>query len=195
MRPCRRTASVDAVEIPSTYVPARNTVFLSLALAWAEVLGALRHLHRRQRARLLRISGLPARLPRGVRAPGGAGYPRRRRRDALPRPRPAAAHDQGRDHPRGPGLGLDYGLTHSCYDPAPTAARADAATAACSAPKDLRRRGHRIRWACNAQCTTHDADEQKPEAPAFWSGGLVERCASLRPASRLCIVHRASHHQ
>ena len=37
--PCRRTAPLDD-SIPSTYVPARNTVFLSLALAWAESLGA-----------------------------------------------------------------------------------------------------------------------------------------------------------
>src|ERR671929_674124 len=32
--------AIDARDIPSTYVPARNTVFLSLALAWAEVTGA-----------------------------------------------------------------------------------------------------------------------------------------------------------
>ena len=32
--------SVDASGIPATYVPARNTVFLSLAMAWAEVVGA-----------------------------------------------------------------------------------------------------------------------------------------------------------
>ncbi|MGZ8941047.1 MAG: 7-cyano-7-deazaguanine synthase, partial [Limisphaerales bacterium] len=32
--------ALDAVNIPVTYVPARNTVFLSLALGWAEVLGA-----------------------------------------------------------------------------------------------------------------------------------------------------------
>ena len=31
---------IDPAEIPSTYVPARNTVFLALALGWAEVLGA-----------------------------------------------------------------------------------------------------------------------------------------------------------
>ena len=31
--------ALDARDIPSTYVPARNTVFLSLAMAWAEVLG------------------------------------------------------------------------------------------------------------------------------------------------------------
>ncbi len=31
---------LDAADIPVTYVPARNTIFLSLALAWAETLGA-----------------------------------------------------------------------------------------------------------------------------------------------------------
>ncbi len=51
--------------IPVTYVPARNTVFLSFALAWAEVLSCsdifiVGHLHRRQCNRLLRLSGLPA---------------------------------------------------------------------------------------------------------------------------------------
>ena len=107
-------------DIPSTYVPARNTVFLSLALAWAEVVGADRDRHRRQRARLLRLSGLPPRVPRGVRAPGRAGDEGRRRRRAAPHPRAAAAPVEGRDHPRaGVELGLDYGLTHSCYDPLP----------------------------------------------------------------------------
>jgi 7-cyano-7-deazaguanine synthase in queuosine biosynthesis len=38
--PVHRTPDQMAGEIPVTYVPARNTVFLSLALAWAEVLGA-----------------------------------------------------------------------------------------------------------------------------------------------------------
>jgi 7-cyano-7-deazaguanine synthase len=38
--PKRRAAAEMAVSIPATYVPARNTVMLSLALAWAEVLGA-----------------------------------------------------------------------------------------------------------------------------------------------------------
>ena len=56
--------------IPVTYVPARNTIFLSFALAWAETLGCERHLHRRQRARLQRLPGLPARVHRGVRADG-----------------------------------------------------------------------------------------------------------------------------
>ena len=48
---------LDATGIPSTYVPARNTVFLSLALAWAEVLGA------------------PATIVIGVNAIDYSGYP------------------------------------------------------------------------------------------------------------------------
>src|SRR5687767_15608184 len=38
--PVPKDRPIDPNEIPSTYVPARNTVFLSLALGWAEVLGA-----------------------------------------------------------------------------------------------------------------------------------------------------------
>ena len=38
--PVPRDRDLDAADIPSTYVPARNTIFLSLALGWAEVLGA-----------------------------------------------------------------------------------------------------------------------------------------------------------
>jgi 7-cyano-7-deazaguanine synthase len=105
--------------IPSTYVPARNTVLLSLALAWAEVVGA----------RDIVI---------GVNALDYSGYP-----DC--RPEFIAAFEQladlatragvegGHFHVhtplislskadiirRGFALGLDYGLTHSCYDPSP----------------------------------------------------------------------------
>ena len=64
--------------IPVTYVPARNTVFLSLALAWAEALGDLRHRHRRQRARLLGLSRLPAGIPAGLRVDGQPGDEGRR---------------------------------------------------------------------------------------------------------------------
>src|SRR5918993_1270248 len=38
--PVPKDRPIDPTEIPSTYVPARNTVFLALALGWAEVLGA-----------------------------------------------------------------------------------------------------------------------------------------------------------
>ena len=40
MTPVPKDRPIDPSEIPSTYVPARNTVFLALALGWAEVLGA-----------------------------------------------------------------------------------------------------------------------------------------------------------
>ena len=68
--------------IPVTYVPARNTIFLSFALAWAEVLESSRHLHRRQRARLLGLPGLPAGVHRGLRAHGQPGHQGRRSKAA-----------------------------------------------------------------------------------------------------------------
>jgi 7-cyano-7-deazaguanine synthase len=106
--------------IPITYVPARNTVFLSFALAWAEVLGS-------------------SDIFIGVNALDYSGYP-----DC--RPEYIAAYEQmanlataagveGRQHlkihtplidltkaeiiARGLTLGIDYGLTSSCYDPDP----------------------------------------------------------------------------
>ena len=79
----RRPEGSDAVEtaadIPITYVPARNTIFLSFALAFAEVLGCERHLHRRQRARLQRLPGLPPRVHRRVRDDGAPRDEGRRR--------------------------------------------------------------------------------------------------------------------
>ncbi len=109
---------IDDGSIPATYVPARNTIFLSLALGWAEVLDS----------RDLFI---------GVNALDYSGYP-----DC--RPEFIAAFEQlaglatragvegSRFHVHTPlitmtkaeiiraglALGLDYGLTHSCYAPA-----------------------------------------------------------------------------
>jgi 7-cyano-7-deazaguanine synthase len=111
--------SIDSAEIPSTYVPARNTVFLSLALAWAEVIGA-------------------EAIVIGVNALDYSGYPDCRPEYLRAFERMAAlatkAGVQGRPLTilapllhlskadiirRGLALGLDYGLTHSCYDPRP----------------------------------------------------------------------------
>jgi 7-cyano-7-deazaguanine synthase len=118
--PVPKDRPLDTNEIPSTYVPARNTVFLALALGWAEVLGA----HD---------------IVIGVNALDYSGYP-----DC--RPEFIAAFEQlaslatakgvhgerFRIHAplqmmikreiiqRGITLGLDYGLTHSCYDPSPS---------------------------------------------------------------------------
>ena len=117
--PVPKDRPIDPTEIPSTYVPARNTVFLALALGWAEVLGA----HD---------------IVIGVNALDYSGYP-----DC--RPEFIAAFEQlaslatargvhgerFRIHAplqmmtkrdiimRGAALGLDYSLTHSCYDPSP----------------------------------------------------------------------------
>jgi 7-cyano-7-deazaguanine synthase len=104
--------------VPVTYVPARNTVFLSFALAWAETLGA-------------------ADIFIGVNALDYSGYPDCRPEYIAAFERMAnlatkAATEDGRRltiHAplisltkaqiigRGLALGVDYSLTHSCYDP------------------------------------------------------------------------------
>lgn len=109
-----------SAEIPPTYVPARNTIFLSYALAWAEVLGAFD-------------------LFIGVNSTDYSGYPDCRAEfiaafEAMANLATAAAV-QGRGRYRvhtpiidmtkaqiirtGARLGVDYSLTHSCYDPDP----------------------------------------------------------------------------
>jgi 7-cyano-7-deazaguanine synthase len=105
--------------IPSTYVPARNTILLSLALGWAEVVGA-RDLVIGVNA--LDYSGYPDCRPEFVRAfealadlATRAGIEGDRFRIQTP----LIAMSKAEIVRRGLALGLDYGLTHSCYDPAP----------------------------------------------------------------------------
>jgi 7-cyano-7-deazaguanine synthase len=114
-----RDRDLDARDIPSTYVPARNTIFLSLALAWAETLDA----------RDIAI---------GVNALDYSGYPECRPDylaafESLATLATRAGVEGARFHlhtplialskadiiRKGEALGLDYGLTHSCYDPRP----------------------------------------------------------------------------
>jgi 7-cyano-7-deazaguanine synthase len=117
--PRDRSAEQMAGGIPATYVPARNTVFLALALGWAETLGAFD-------------------LFVGVNAIDYSGYP-----DCRPLfidafqllanvATKAGVENRGRFRIHAPlidlskaeivrlgaALGVDYGLTHSCYDPA-----------------------------------------------------------------------------
>lgn len=110
----------DSCDIPPTYVPARNTIFLSYALAWAEVLGC-------------------GDIFIGVNAVDYSGYP-----DCRPEfvaafeklanlavkaavegkitvsiRAPLMFLSKGEIIRAGLKLGVDYGLTHTCYDPVP----------------------------------------------------------------------------
>ena len=115
--PVPKDRTMDAAVIPSTYVPARNTVFLSLALAWAEVLEA-RDIA--IGANALDYSGYPDCRPEYLEAferlaglATRAGIEGGRFRIHAP-----LLHMSKAEIVRtGLSLGLDYGRTHSCYDP------------------------------------------------------------------------------
>lgn len=108
---------LEASDIPATYVPARNTVFLALALAWAETIGA-QDIYIGVNA--LDYSGYPDCRPEFVEAferlaglATKAGVEGARLRIHAPLMRMTKAEIIR----RGLALGVDYGLTHSCYDP------------------------------------------------------------------------------
>ena len=108
-----------ATDIPSTYVPARNTIFLSLALAWAEVLGSTDLVIG---VNALDYSGYPDCREAFVRAfealaavATRAGVEGSRFRVHTP----LIALSKAEIIRRGLALGLNYALTHSCYDPDP----------------------------------------------------------------------------
>ena len=118
--PKGRSPGAIARGIPVTYVPARNTILLALALAWAETLGA-RDLFVGVNA--VDYSGYPDCRPAFVRAferlarlATKAGVERRGRFRIQA---PLLRLTKGRIIRKGLALGVDYGLTHSCYDPAP----------------------------------------------------------------------------
>jgi 7-cyano-7-deazaguanine synthase len=116
--PKGRTDEDMSAGIPVTYVPARNTIFLSLALAWAEVLGT-------------------GDIFIGVNARDYSGYPDCRpdylaafqgmanlaTKGAVEGTMPVSIHSPLIDLTKaeiislGTGLGVDYSLTRSCYDP------------------------------------------------------------------------------
>lgn len=120
--PKGRDEAAMSAEIPITYVPARNTIFLSYALAWAEVLEA-------------------SEIYIGVNAVDYSGYPDCRPEyiDAFTKMAKLATKAAAEGSPlriqtplinltkaqiiqRGTELGVDYGLTTSCYDPVETKA-------------------------------------------------------------------------
>ena len=105
-------------DIPSTYVPARNTVFLSLALAGPRCSAPTRIVIG---VNALDYSGYPDCRPEylaRVRAAGRAGDARPASKAARLRIlAPLLQLSKADIIRRGLALGLDYGLTHSCYDP------------------------------------------------------------------------------
>jgi 7-cyano-7-deazaguanine synthase len=117
--PKDRDETTMANEIPITYVPARNTIFLSFALAWAETLGS-QDIYIGVTA--IDYSGYPDCRPEYIRAyetmanlATKAGVEGRQR---LTIHTPLIDLSKGEIIRRGLELGVDYGLTLSCYDPA-----------------------------------------------------------------------------
>jgi len=124
--------------IPTTYVPARNTVFLSLALAWAESLGVF---DIGIGANALDYSGYPDCRPEFVRAFESLAAVATRASvegDRYTVHTPLMALDKAGIIRLGLSLGVDYALTHSCYDPSP----AGLACGACDSCR-LRAKGFR----------------------------------------------------
>jgi 7-cyano-7-deazaguanine synthase len=113
------TLGAAHIGIPVTYVPARNTIFLSLALGWAEVLGATEIVIG---VNALDYSGYPDCRPEFVRAferlaqlATRAGVEGR----TFTVRTPLIEMSKAEIIRLGRSLGLDYALTHSCYDPRP----------------------------------------------------------------------------
>jgi len=118
--PKDRTKEDIAHGIPATYVPARNTVFLSLALAWAETLGAFDLFIG---ANCVDYSGYPDCRPEYLRAFEALANLATRAgvlgSGKFQVHAPLLTLTKEQIIARGLELGVDYSLTHSCYDPTP----------------------------------------------------------------------------
>jgi 7-cyano-7-deazaguanine synthase len=121
--PKGRTVSAMAEGIPITYVPARNTVFLSFALAWSEILGS-KNIFLGVNA--LDYSGYPDCRPEFIAAyermanlATKAGIESEQR---LKLHTPLISLTKAQIITRGTELGVDYSMTSSCYDPSATGA-------------------------------------------------------------------------
>jgi 7-cyano-7-deazaguanine synthase len=121
--PKHRSAEEIGTGIPVTYVPARNTVFLSCALAWAEVLGAADIFIG---VNALDYSGYPDCRPEYLRAfEAMANLATKAAVEGTVRVRvhaPLLMLTKAQIIRRGVELGVDYSLTTSCYDPDPSGA-------------------------------------------------------------------------
>lgn len=119
--PKDRDAASMGEGIPVTYVPARNTIFLSFALAWAEVLGASDLLIG---VNALDYSGYPDCRPEYIAAyEAMANLATRAGVEGTARTRiltPLIAMTKAQIIRTGLALGVDYSETISCYDPSPS---------------------------------------------------------------------------
>ena len=137
--PKGRTEREMAQDIPSTYVPARNTIFLSYALAWAEVIGATDIF---LGVNAIDYSGYPDCRPAYIEAfermgnlatkAAIEGKQKIRIRTPLIHMTKAEIIRKGTE------LGVNYSITHSCYDP-PSEGKACGQCDSCL----LRRKGFR----------------------------------------------------
>jgi 7-cyano-7-deazaguanine synthase len=116
--PKNRNAKEMTKEIPATYVPARNTIFLSYALAWAEVIGSCDIFIG---VNVLDYSGYPDCRPEYIAAyekmanlATRAGVEGKQK---LKIHAPLIQMSKSEIIRKGIDLGVDYSLTHSCYDP------------------------------------------------------------------------------
>ena len=121
--PKQRSEQEIGSGIPVTYVPARNTIFLSFALAWAEALEAEDIFIG---VNAIDYSGYPDCRPEYIEAfermanlATKAGVEGRQK---LHSHTPLASLTKAEIIKTGLGLGVDYSMTHSCYDPAASGA-------------------------------------------------------------------------
>jgi 7-cyano-7-deazaguanine synthase len=116
--PKGRTEQEIKKEIPVTYVPARNTIFLSYAIAWAEVIGASDIF---LGVNAIDYSGYPDCRPEYIEAferMANLATKMAVEGQALTRMRtPLIQMTKAEIIQKGIELGVDYALTHSCYDP------------------------------------------------------------------------------
>ena len=176
--------------IPITYVPARNTIFLSFALAWAEVLGA-RDIFIGVNA--LDYSGYPDCRPEYIAALRADGEPRDARgvegHAADRDPHTAIDLTKRQIIELGRRLGVDYALTTSCYDPTPTA-RACGHCDACQ----LRLRGFREAGTVGSRALRPRRTRAvQPRDDLHGQGDLLHaagRGRERRAAGRVLPVHR-----
>ena len=116
--PKDRSESIMSESIPVTYVPARNTIFLSFALAWAEVLQSNDIF---LGVNSMDYSGYPDCRPEYIQSfQAMANLATKAGVDgdqSITIHTPLISMTKGEIISKGLALGVDYSLTHSCYDP------------------------------------------------------------------------------